>query len=153
MPAYSTTRRVRHAASDMFDLVADVERYPQFLPLCQATKVRRRLAEPEGVEVIDVEMTVAYKMLRETFTTRDTLDRPNLRILIEYLQGPFHRMENRWEFHPVGEQACEVNFFIDYEFKSRALALVMGAVFDAAFRRFAEAFERRADTVYGRRQS
>jgi coenzyme Q-binding protein COQ10 len=93
---------------------------------------------------------VAYKIIRETFTSRVTLDRPDLRIFVEYLSGPFKRMQNRWRFVPVGEDACEIEFFIDYEFRSRALAAVMGAVFDAAFRKFAVAFERRADEVYGR---
>jgi len=95
-------------------------------------------------------MTVAYKFIRETFTSRVTLDRPNLHILVEYLQGPFSRLENRWIFHPTGEQTCRVEFFISYEFKSRTLSLLMGAMFDAAFRRFAAAFERRADRVYAR---
>ena len=89
-------------------------------------------------------------MIHETFTTRVTLDRQNLQILVEYLDGPFSRMENRWDFHPAGERACKVEFFIAYEFKSRVLAILMGTMFDAAFRRFAEAFERRADKVYGR---
>lgn len=148
MPEFSTTRRVRHAASDMFDLVADVERYPEFVPLCRALQVRKRIQEPEGVEIIVADMTVAYKLLRETFASRVTLDRPSLQILVEYLQGPFSRLQNRWEFHPVTERACHVKFFIDYEFKSRALRLVMGAMFDAAFRRFAQAFEQRADKIY-----
>lgn len=151
MPDYATTRRVRHAASEMFDLVADVERYPEFVPLCEKLVVRQRISEPEGVEIVVADMTVAYKLLRETFTSRITLDRQNLRILVEYLKGPFSRMENRWEFHAVGDHVCDVKFRIAYEFKSRMLAMVMGAVFDAAFRRFAEAFERRADQVYGRR--
>jgi coenzyme Q-binding protein COQ10 len=82
-----------------------------------------------------------------------TLDRPNLQILVEYLEGPFSKMENRWEFHALGEQLCEVRFLIAYEFRSRTLGMLMGAMFDAAFRRFAEAFERRADVVYGRKQA
>jgi coenzyme Q-binding protein COQ10 len=150
MPEFSTTRRARHAASDMFDLVADVERYPEFVPLCRALEIRQRIQEPEGIEIIVADMTVAYKLLRETFSSRVTLDRPSLQILVEYLQGPFSRMQNRWEFHPVAERACDVKFLIDYEFKSRALRLVMGAMFDAAFRRFAQAFERRADVIYGK---
>ncbi len=136
----------------MFDLVADVESYPEFVPLCRALRVKQRIAEPEGIEIIVADMTVAYKVLRETFTSRVTLDRANLRILVEYLQGPFSRMENRWEFHATGPRLCEIKFFIDYEFRSRMLALVMGAVFDAAFRRFANAFERRADAVFRRAQ-
>jgi coenzyme Q-binding protein COQ10 len=149
MPQFSTTRRVQHSASDMFDLVADVERYPQFVPLCRSLNVRRRTTNDEGREVIVADMTVAYKLIRETFTSRVTLDRASLTILVEYLEGPFRRMNNRWNFHPISETSCEVEFFLAYEFRSRALGVLMGSVFDAAFRRFAAAFERRADQVYG----
>jgi coenzyme Q-binding protein COQ10 len=148
MPRFSTTRRVRHTASDMFDLVADIERYPEFVPLCRSTKVGRRVASGEGVETLTSQMTVAYKMIHETFTTRVTLDRPRLQILVQYLDGPFSHLENRWTFRPRGERECEVEFFISYEFRSRTLGLVMGAMFETAFRRFADAFERRADVVF-----
>jgi coenzyme Q-binding protein COQ10 len=151
MPQFATSRRVRHAAADMFDLVADVERYPEFVPLCRALKVRQRILEPEGVEVVVADMTVAYKLISETFTSKVALDRPNLQILVEYLRGPFSRLENRWNFRPLAERACDVEFFISYEFKSRMLALLMGGMFDLAFRRFAAAFEKRADEVHGRR--
>ena len=151
MPQFTTTRHVRHSAADMFDLVADVERYPEFVPLCRALKVRRRIPEPEGVEILVADMTVAYKFVRETFTSRVTLDRPNLQLLVEYLEGPFSNLENRWTFHSTGEQSCEVEFFISYEFKSRTLGMLMGSMFDMAFRRFAAAFERRADLVYARK--
>jgi coenzyme Q-binding protein COQ10 len=151
MPQFTTRRTVRHAAADMFDLVADVERYPEFVPLCRALKVRQRIPEPEGVELLVADMTVAYRFVREAFTSRVTLDRPSLHVLVEYLQGPFSRLENRWTFRPTGEQSCEVEFFITYEFKSRTLGLLMGSMFDVAFRRFASAFERRADQVYGRK--
>jgi coenzyme Q-binding protein COQ10 len=150
MPQFSTNRLVRHAAGQMFDLVADVERYPEFVPLCRALKVRKRITEPNGVEIMVADMTVAYKLVREAFTSRVTLDRPNLQILVEYLEGPFSHLENRWSFRPTGEDACEVEFYIAYEFRSRALAFLMGTMFDVAFRRFAAAFERRADVVYGR---
>src|ERR1700732_548183 len=153
MPQFSTSRPVRHSVGEMFDLVADVERYPQFVPLCRSLKVRNRISEPEGVGVLIADMTVAYKLLRETFTSRVTLDRPNLQILVEYLEGPFSRMQNRWTFRARGPHACEVEFFISYEFKNRALALLMGAMFDTAFRRFAAAFERRADAVYGKAEA
>jgi coenzyme Q-binding protein COQ10 len=149
MPQFSTTRLVQHSAADMFDLVADVENYPQFVPLCQSLAVRRRSKNGEGREVIVADMTVAYKFIRETFTSRVTLDRPNLTILVEYLEGPFRRMNNRWSFRPVSASSCEVEFFLAYEFRSRTLGVLMGSVFDAAFRRFAAAFERRADQVYG----
>lgn len=133
----------------MFDLVADVERYPQFVPLCQSLRVRRRTQDDKGREVIVADMTVAYKLIRETFTSRVTLDRPKLEILVEYLEGPFQRMNNRWSFRPDGDQACEVEFYISYEFRSRTLGMLMGSVFEGAFRRFSVAFERRADEVYG----
>jgi coenzyme Q-binding protein COQ10 len=150
MPQFSTKRRVRHAAADMFDLVADVEKYPQFVPLCRDLKVRSRVQNGGGT-VIVAAMTVAYKLIHQTFTSRVTLDRLNLKILVEYLDGPFSRLQNRWIFQPTGEGACEVEFFIDYEFKSRTLAVLMGAMFDTAFRKFAVAFEKRADEVYGRK--
>jgi len=148
MPQFSTTRRVHHAAADMFALVADVERYPEFVPLCRELRVRRRTVQAEGVVVLIADMTVAYKMIHETFTSKVTLDKPRMRILVEYLSGPFRRMENHWIFRPIADETSEVEFFISYEFRSRMLGALMGAVFDAAFRRFAEAFERRADAVF-----
>jgi coenzyme Q-binding protein COQ10 len=150
VPSFSSKRSVRHSAADMFDLVADVEKYPQFVPLCDSLKVKSRTEKAEGVSVVVAAMTVAYKMIHQTFTSRVTLDRPNLKILVEYLDGPFSRLQNRWTFHHTGENACAVEFFIEYEFKSRTLAMLMGAMFDTAFRRFAAAFEKRADEVYGK---
>jgi coenzyme Q-binding protein COQ10 len=148
MPQFSTKRRVRHSAADMFNLVADVEHYPEFVPLCRSLRVRNRSQNADGRDVIVADMTVAYKLIRETFTSRVTLDRPKLEILVEYLEGPFQKMNNRWSFRAAGEDACDVEFFISYEFRSRTLGLLMGAMFEAAFRRFSAAFERRADEVY-----
>ena len=149
MRQFSTKRHVQHSASDMFDLVAEVERYPEFVPLCRSLRVRKRSAEADGREIIIANMTVAYKLIYETFTSRVTLDRVGLEILVEYLEGPFRKMNNLWRFHPAGQDACDVEFFISYEFRSRALGLLMGAMFDAAFRRFSAAFERRADQIFG----
>ena len=151
MPRFSNKRRVHHTASQMFDLVADVERYPEFVPLCKALKVRQRVPAGEGVETVVADMTVSFKLVRESFRSRVTLDRPTLQILVEYLQGPFSHMQNRWTFRPDGEHACEIDFFINYEFRSRTLGMLMGGMFDLAFRRFAAAFEARADKVYGRK--
>jgi coenzyme Q-binding protein COQ10 len=148
MPQLSTTRRVHHDATEMFDLVADVEHYPEFVPLCRSLTVRQRKKEGRK-EVIVADMTVAYKLIRETFTSRVTLDRANLEVLVEYLEGPFRRLNNTWKFRPVEGNECDVEFFIAYEFRSRTLGMLMGTIFDAAFRRFASAFERRADQVYG----
>jgi len=132
----------------MFDLVADVEKYPEFLPLCEDLRVRRRTQSGEGVETLVAEMSVGYKAIRETFTTRVALDRTQLRILAEYVDGPFSYLENRWTFRPEGT-GCAIEFFIDYEFKSFTLGMLMGAMFDRAFRKFTDAFETRADAIYG----
>jgi coenzyme Q-binding protein COQ10 len=150
MPRFSSKRRVRHSASQMFDLVADVERYPEFVPLCHSLKIRQRTQKEDGIEVLVTDMTVSFKLVRESFTSRVTLDRPNLKILVEYLRGPFNNLENRWTFEPKSETECDVGFFISYEFKSRMLAMLMGSMFDAAFQRFAAAFEKRADAIYGK---
>jgi coenzyme Q-binding protein COQ10 len=149
MPSFKTTRRVRHSAAEMFDLVADVEKYPLFLPMCTGLRVRRRTTDAAGNEVLVAEMSVGYKAIRESFTSRVTLDRPNQKILVEYIDGPFSHLENVWAFQDTGEAASSVDFAIDYEFRSRMLGILMGGLFDAAFRKFAEAFERRADIVYG----
>ena len=148
MPQFSNKRRVQHGAQQMFDLVADVERYPEFVPLCHSLTVRQRTPKTDGTEVVVADMTVSFKLVKETFTSRVTLDRANLQILVEYLDGPFSRLENRWTFQATGERDCDVEFFISYEFRSRMLAVLMGSMFDLAFRRFAAAFEQRADVVY-----
>jgi coenzyme Q-binding protein COQ10 len=150
MPKFSSKRRVQHSASQMFDLVADVERYPEFVPLCKSLKVRQRTLQPDGTEIVVADMTVSFKVVKESFTSRVTLDRANLKILVEYLKGPFSNLENRWMFEPKGEGACDVTFYLAYEFKSRMLALLMGSMFDAAFARFSAAFEKRADAIYGK---
>jgi coenzyme Q-binding protein COQ10 len=150
MPQFSSKRRVHHSAQQMFDLVADVERYPEFVPLCRSLKIRQRTARPDGTEIVIADMTVSFKLVREAFTSRVTLDRPHLKILVEYLRGPFSNLENRWSFEPKSESDCEVGFFLAYEFKSRMLAMLMGTMFDTAFQRFAAAFEKRADAIYGK---
>ena len=153
MPSFRTARRVRHSATQMFDLVADVESYPQFLPLCQGLRVLRRQTLEDGREVIVAEMQVGYKAIRESFTSRVTLDRAKLEILVEYIDGPFSELQNRWNFvgeaMSAGRQVCRVEFFIAYQFRSRTLGLLMGSMFDTAFRKFSEAFEQRANRVYG----
>ena len=151
MPRFSNRRRVQHRADQMFDLVADVERYPEFVPLCQALKVRQRKQNRDGTETVVADMTVSFKLVKETFTSEVTLDREHLKIVVRYLRGPFSNLENRWTFEAKGEEACDVGFFIAYEFKSKMLATLMGAMFDAAFTRFSAAFEKRADMIYGKR--
>lgn len=136
----------------MFALVADVERYPEFLPMCEALTVRSR-REGDGITVLTADMTVGYKALRETFTSQVTLRPAENRIDVKYLEGPFRYLENRWDFEPTAGGGTDIRFFIDYEFKSRILGALMGSMFDRAFRMFADAFKRRADTIYGFSQS
>jgi coenzyme Q-binding protein COQ10 len=150
MPQFSSKRRVSHSAPQMFDLVADVERYPEFVPLCKSLRIRQRTPKADGTEIVVCEMTVAFKLVQQAFTTRVTLDRPNLKIYVEYLQGPFSNLENRWSFEAKPDNGCDVGFFLSYEFKSRMLAMLMGTMFDTAFQRFAAAFEKRADAIYGK---
>jgi coenzyme Q-binding protein COQ10 len=148
MPSFRTTRKVRHSAQEMFDLVADIESYPQFLPLCVELTVLRT-TEARGAITKVARMSVGYRAIRETFTTRVTCDPAKREIFVTYIDGPFRHLENRWHFREQSPGVCHVEFQIAYEFKSRALSLLMGGMFDKAFRKFSEAFERRADIVYG----
>jgi coenzyme Q-binding protein COQ10 len=147
MPQFETRRLVKHSPDRMYDLVADVERYPEFLPLCEALTVRSR-KERDGKVLLIADMTVGYKAIRETFTTQVLLNEAERIIDVKYIEGPFKYLDNRWRFESAGEDGCAVHFFIDYEFKSRILGALMGSMFDRAFRMFAEAFEARADKVY-----
>jgi coenzyme Q-binding protein COQ10 len=150
MPSFHTSRRVRHGAAEMFELVADVESYPRFVPLCRALRVRRR-NENGGILTLIADMEVGYRAIRETFTSRVTCERSKHKILVEYIDGPFKHLENWWIFHDLDEgQACFVEFRIAYEFRSPAFGFLMGGMFETAFRKFAEAFEDRADVVYGK---
>jgi coenzyme Q-binding protein COQ10 len=149
MPTFRTSRTVRHSPEQMFDLVADVERYPQFVPLCEKLVIRSRADAGDGTEIVTATMTIAYKVFRESFTSRVVLNRAAGRIDVSYLDGPFKTMDNRWTFAPAEGGKCAVEFYLAYEFRSRTLGMVMGAVFDRVFSRFAEAFEARADAIYG----
>ena len=150
MPSFKSTRRVQHTAAQMFDLVSDVEAYPDFLPLCKALRVLQRMHEGDK-DVFVAEMQVGYKSIHETFKTRVTCDRPAKHILVEYIDGPFRYLKNSWAFRDTADgQGAHVDFHIEYEFKNRMLGLLMGSMFDQAFRRFADSFQRRADLIYGR---
>lgn len=149
MPKFETRHPVRHTARQMYDLVADVEAYPEFLPLCDGLRVRSRTPAAANSEVLVTDMDVGYGPIRERFTSRVTLEPEPLRISSTYLDGPFRRMDNRWRFEDAGAAMSDVVFFIDYEFKSTMLQMLMGSMFDIAFRRFTTAFEERARKVYG----
>jgi coenzyme Q-binding protein COQ10 len=131
----------------MFDLVADVERYPEFLPLCESLTLQSR-RERDGCELLIAEMGIGYKSIKQKFTTQVLLNRPGLAIDVKYIDGPFRHLDNSWRFRRAGDSECEIDFHIDYAFKSRALGLLMGTMFDTAFHRFTKAFKDRADALY-----
>lgn len=147
MPKFENHRPVRHSPEQMYALVADIEKYPEFLPLCEALGIRTR-KERDGKELLVADMTVGYKAIKETFTTQVLLNPAERVIDVKYIEGPFKYLDNRWRFEADGQGGCMVHFFIDYEFKSMILGAVMGSMFDRAFRMFAEAFEARADKIY-----
>lgn len=149
MPSFATQRQVRFTPQQMFALVGDVERYPEFLPLCEGLRVRERRVDEQGRSVLVADMTCGYKAIRENFTSRVTLDDERSHILVAYIDGPFRYLENNWRFEPHAN-GCVVKFDISYEFKSRMLGLLVGGLFDTAFRKFAAAFEARAADIYGR---
>ena len=147
MPHYVTTRSVAHSAEQMFNLVADIERYPEFVPMCESLAVRRRTTGINGSNVLLADMSIGYKMISERFTSRVALDRPAFKILVEYVDGPFSHLENRWTFISTST-GCDVVFDIDYAFRSRTFQMLAGAVFDTVVRKMVEAFEKRADKIY-----
>lgn len=148
MPKFETVRTVKHTADQMFDLVADISKYPQFLPLCERLEVRSR-EERDNKTLLVADMTVAYKVVRETFASQVLLRPADRQIDVKYIEGPFRYLDNRWTFESREKGGTDVRFFIDYEFRSRMLGVLMGSMFDYAFRRFAQAFEQRADAIYG----
>ena len=150
MHVYETKHRVAHSADDMFKLVAEVEPYPKFLPLCEELELKRR-ERRDGKEVLIATMTVGYKLIRESFTTEVILDADARTIVVHYLDGPFSFLENHWVFRPLTPQACEIDFYIAYSFRSRLLERLMGGLFDRAVRKYTDAFEARADAIYGSR--
>jgi coenzyme Q-binding protein COQ10 len=149
MPGFRAKRRVHHSADQMFDLVADIERYHEFVPLCQRHIIASR-KKCGDTEILMTDMTVAYQIFRETHRSRVTLDRANGRILVESVDGPLRRLRTLWTFQSRDDDSCDVGFDLSYEFASPMLALLLGRVFDAAFSRFVQAFESRADVVYDR---
>lgn len=127
----------------MFDLVARIERYPEFLPWCLAARVKSQ----EG-DVVVAELVIGFKMIRERYTSRVTLDRPR-RIAVAYVEGPMKHLSNHWSFEPSAGGGCAVAFDVDFEFRSRLLQTVIGALFHEALRRLVSAFEQRARMLYG----
>ncbi|MBL4758596.1 MAG: type II toxin-antitoxin system RatA family toxin [Rhizobiales bacterium] len=148
MRQFETSRIVSHSAEDMFNLVGDIECYPDFVPLCSKLRIIDETIDGDILVKI-ADMSVAFKALSETFRCKVTEDRAANEIVVEYLDGPFRSLRNVWTFTDTDPGKSKVHFFIAYEFKSRMLQMVAGSVFDRAFSKFSDAFESRADEIYG----
>ncbi|TDK44971.1 type II toxin-antitoxin system RatA family toxin [Antarcticimicrobium luteum] len=148
MPTHSETRHLPYSAREMYDLVADVARYPEFLPWTAAARIRSRTPIADGGEVMEADLVISFKVFRERFGSRVTLWPDEGRIDTEYLDGPFRYMRSQWRFADNGE-GCEISFFVDFEFKSAVLQKLIGVVFNEAMQRIVRAFEMRAKALYG----
>jgi len=152
MPTHSETRHLPYSAREMYDLVADVARYPEFLPWTAAARIRSRTpiaGEEEGQgELMEADLVISFKVFRERFGSRVKLWPDTGLIDTEYLDGPFRYMKSQWQFEDR-DGGCDVSFFVDFEFKNAVLQKLIGVVFNEAMQRIVRAFEARAKTLYG----
>ena len=147
MTTHSENRVMPYSADQMYRLIADIEKYPEFLPWCAA--VRRRRSVTEGAcETVDADMIVSFKVFREKFGSRVVLNPEESKIDVSYIDGPFKYLTNNWHFKPIDESSCEVDFYVDFEFKSRTLQALIGVVFHQAMQQVVRAFEKRAEALY-----
>lgn len=147
MPSHSEIRRLPYSAQQMYDLVADVERYPEFLPWTAAARVRS-VADFGDHQVMHADLVISFKVFRERFGSRVVLWPDERRIETTYLEGPFRHMMSRWIFREA-DAGCEVDFHVDFEFRSRILQTTATIFFNDAMQRVVRAFERRAAELYG----
>ena len=150
MPTHAEKREMPYSADEMYALIADIGAYPEFLPWCAAARIRSRKPTEAG-EVIDADLVISFKLFRERFGSRVTLWPEKREIDVAYLDGPFRYLNNHWTFRPISETRCEVDFFVDFEFRSRTLQAIIGVVFNEAMQRIVRAFEARAAALYGER--
>ncbi len=148
MPTHAEKRHMPYTAKQMYDLVADIGAYPQFLPWCAAARIRKQTQDGPR-EIIDADLVISFKVFRERFGSRVTLHPEDSRIDVEYLDGPFKFLINHWKFIPADDGGCDVDFFVDFEFKSAILQKIIGVVFTQAMQRIVAAFEARAKSLYG----
>lgn len=144
MPTHAEQRVLPYRPDQLFDLVADIERYPEFLPWCVAARIRSR----QGQEIL-ADLVIGFKMIRERFTSRVKLDRPGRRIDVSYSEGPFRYLNNHWLFEEMPDGTTRIDFFVDFEFRSAMLQKIIGMLFNEAVRRMVTAFEARAKALYG----
>ncbi len=147
MPTHHETKRLPYTAQQMYDLVADVGSYPRFLPWNSAARIRSR-TKIAGGEVMEADLVISFKVFRERFGSRVTLWPAARKIDTEYVEGPFRHMKSSWSFRDI-EGGCEVEFFVDFEFRNAILQGIIGVVFNDAMQRVVRAFERRAAELYG----
>jgi len=148
MPTHAEKRLLHHSPEQLFDLVADVAKYPEFLPWCVAARVKSQ-AQEDGNAIILADLVIGYKMFRETFTSKVTCQHPG-RIDVAYFDGPFKYLNNHWIFEPQEGGDCLIDFYVDFEFKSKLFQIAIGAVFNEAVKMMITAFEKRADALYGK---
>ena len=146
MTSHAETKYLPYTAKEMFDLVADISSYPEFLPWCAAARVRKEI-QKGVIKQIEADLVISFKVFREKFGSRVLLDASKFTIETEYLDGPFRHMQSVWSFNN-SEQGCEVNFNVDFEFKNVMLQSIIGLVFNDAMQRIVRAFERRAADLY-----
>jgi coenzyme Q-binding protein COQ10 len=144
MKTHRETRLLPYTAEQMFDLVADVQRYPEFLPWCMGARIREQTPE-----MLLADLMIGFKMVRERFSSRVWLDRDAMKIRVEYINGPFRSLQNDWTFHPTPEGGCRIEFYLEFEFSSMMLQTLIGVLFHEAVRRMVAAFETRAKQLYG----
>ena len=149
MPQHSDSRILPYTADQMYALVADIERYPEFLPWNSAARIRARTPQPDGSEVIEADLVISFKVFRERFGSRVTLFPAQKRSDTRYLDGPFTHLHSEWSFKDRPQGGCEVCFFVDFEFRNAILRRVIGVVFGEAMHRIVRAFEDRARALYG----
>ena len=149
MPQHSDSRILPYTADQMYALVADIERYPEFLPWNSAARIRARRPGEGGSEVVEADLVISFKVFRERFGSRVTLWPDAKRIDTEYLDGPFKYLRSGWSFADLPEGGCKVEFFVDFEFRNAILGKVIGVVFGEAMSRIVRAFEDRARVLYG----
>ena len=147
MPTHSETRLLPYTPQQMYDLVADVASYPEFLPWCAAARVRS-VTPMDDSEVMEADLVISFKVFRERFASRVVLWPDQKKLDTEYIDGPFRFMRSSWAFSEA-EEGCEVSFFVDFEFKNAILQGIIGVVFNEAMQRIVRAFERRAAELYG----
>lgn len=151
MPQHSETRIMPYSARQMYDLVADVARYPEFLPWNSAARIRSRTPQTDGSEVLEADLVISFKLFRERFGSRAVLwpDSEPMRIEVAYLDGPFRYLTSGWSFEDLAEGGCALSFHVDFEFRNAILQKVIGVVFNEAMQRIVRAFEGRARALYG----